>query len=154
MLITLRRVIATHLHIAGYGICLFCRQPTTQPLLCHYCAEELPLLDHHCRLCGTPLAGDNDICGHCLLEPPEWDFLHILADFEFPLTGPPAEISTQTITCRPIRPYAGRTLSCRGTQTRSDPTGSVTLATSMVPRLQSGTGDRTPYHAATEYSLQ
>lgn len=69
------------------GICLFCRQATDQALLCHYCAEELPLLDHHCRLCGTPMAGKENICGHCQLQPPVWDFLHILADYQFPLIG-------------------------------------------------------------------
>jgi len=83
----LHRVIPAHFNTAFDGLCLFCRQPTTQPLLCGYCAEDLPLLDHHCRLCGTPLAGGHDICGHCQLQPPEWDFLHILADFQFPLTG-------------------------------------------------------------------
>ena len=87
MFAMLRQFVPSRFHSTWSGICLFCRQPTAQPLLCRYCAEELPLLDHHCRLCGTPLAGGNDFCGHCLLQPPEWDFLHILADFEFPLTG-------------------------------------------------------------------
>jgi len=87
MLTALFRSFSSALYPACQGICLFCRQPTRQPLLCHYCAEELPLLDHHCRLCGSPMAGKEDICGHCLLQPPEWDFLHILADYQFPLTG-------------------------------------------------------------------
>lgn len=87
MLTALYRIFSSALYPACQGICLFCRQPAHQPLLCHYCAEELPLLDHHCRLCGSPMAGKEDICGHCLLQPPEWDFLHILADYQFPLTG-------------------------------------------------------------------
>ncbi len=87
MLTTLHRFFSSALYPACQGICLFCRQPTTRPLLCHCCAEELPLLDHHCRLCGSPMAGKDDVCGHCLLQPPAWDFLHILADYQFPLNG-------------------------------------------------------------------
>lgn len=33
------------------------------------------------------MAGKDDVCGHCLLQPPAWDFLHILADYQFPLNG-------------------------------------------------------------------
>ncbi len=87
MFSSLKRIFTSVCYPALQGICLFCRQPTSQPLLCHYCAEELPLLDHHCHLCGTPIAGSETICGHCLLQPPEWDHLHILADYQFPLIG-------------------------------------------------------------------
>jgi ComF family protein len=69
------------------GDCLFCHQTTAQPLLCDFCAESLPLLDHHCRLCGRPLAGHRLTCDTCTQQPPVWDYLHILADYEFPLPG-------------------------------------------------------------------
>lgn len=69
------------------GLCLLCHQPTDADLICSWCAEELPLLDHYCYLCGTPLAGHSSICGVCIGSPPIWDRLHILADYEFPLQG-------------------------------------------------------------------
>lgn len=30
------------------------------------------------------MAGHSNICGPCALQPPIWDYLHVLADFEFP----------------------------------------------------------------------
>lgn len=69
------------------GLCLLCRQPTDADLICSWCSDELPILDHYCYLCGTPLAGHATKCGVCIASPPVWDRLHILADYEFPLQG-------------------------------------------------------------------
>lgn len=74
-------------HPALQGDCLFCHQTTTQALLCDVCAETLPILDHHCPLCGIPLTGQKQVCDACTRQPPAWDYLHILADFEFPMPG-------------------------------------------------------------------
>lgn len=64
-------------------LCLCCRQ-SSHSLLCEDCQSDIPVLDHYCIRCGMPLGGHTDICGPCALQPPVWDYLHILADFEFP----------------------------------------------------------------------
>jgi len=67
------------------GVCLLCRQPSPQPLLCPHCAAELPRLEQPCELCGHPVptVGDRR-CGQCLRHPPPWDRLFALADYGFP----------------------------------------------------------------------
>ncbi len=67
--------------------CLLCKQPAQAALICQYCAEELPILDHFCFQCGIPLAGHQTLCSQCQRNPPAWDRLHILSDYEFPIKG-------------------------------------------------------------------
>lgn len=67
------------------GVCLLCRQPSSQPLLCAHCAAVLPRLEQPCERCGHPVptVGDH-LCGQCLRQPPPWDRLFALADYGFP----------------------------------------------------------------------
>jgi len=50
--------------------CSLCRVPCTD-LLCEHCQDQLPFLNHCCRVCALPL-GAPGICAECLQSPPEF----------------------------------------------------------------------------------
>ena len=55
-----------------YGICQDC----LVDMPWHNCAQ--------CPQCGLP-AYDNQLCGHCIQSPPEFDSAHALFRYEFPI---------------------------------------------------------------------
>ncbi len=66
------------------GVCLLCRQPTHQPLLCAWCTADLPLTRHACPGCGIEMPSAARRCGRCQQHPPAWDQLRILSDYQPP----------------------------------------------------------------------
>ena len=67
------------------GICLLCRQPVQDsPLLCDYCHQSLPKLNHPCPLCAHPMPHAATCCGHCLQHAPSWEALRVIAGYEQP----------------------------------------------------------------------
>jgi ComF family protein len=53
--------------------CLICRTKNRQ-VVCKICLESLPRLTHTCLQCALPLSVPSDqICGHCIQNPPALD---------------------------------------------------------------------------------
>ncbi len=50
---------------------------------CQTCFARFPV-HHHCLKCGFSLPLPQSECGHCLFEPPIWDTLICLSDYQFP----------------------------------------------------------------------
>lgn len=72
-------------HPALLGNCLLCQQAVQQrALLCNECQAGLPQLHHPCPLCATPMPHAAPLCGRCLSQPPAWERLRVLADYEEP----------------------------------------------------------------------
>ena len=72
-------------HPALLGNCLLCHQAVQHhPLLCDECQAELPKIEHPCPRCGFPLSETAQRCGQCLQQPPTWDRLCVLADYQAP----------------------------------------------------------------------
>ena len=77
------RTIGTHRLLLGD--CLLCRQSSqTHPLICDECQADLPRIPFPCPSCAFPLAEPGIRCGACLQQPPAWDRLRVLADYETP----------------------------------------------------------------------
>ena len=68
--------------------CLLCRSANGDDIaLCSRCQEDLPWhIQPHCPQCGL-LSFDNQICGHCLKSPPDFDMTHSLFTYDFPLNA-------------------------------------------------------------------
>ena len=80
---TLLRHLADHPTLLGN--CLICHQAVQQhPLLCDECQAELPRMEHPCPRCGFPLPETGYLCGACLRQPPAWDRLRVIADYQAP----------------------------------------------------------------------
>lgn len=72
-------------HSLLLGDCLLCRQSTqTHPLICDTCQDDLPRIQFPCPYCAFPLAEPGIRCGECLQQPPPWDRLRIIADYQSP----------------------------------------------------------------------
>ncbi|GAA3718091.1 ComF family protein [Oceanisphaera sediminis] len=68
-----------------WGQCLLCRHDCEQQaLICRQCRDELPQLEHPCPQCAFPLAVADAHCGQCQRQPPPWQRMRVLADFESP----------------------------------------------------------------------
>ncbi len=53
------------------GYCAFCLAPALAGRgWCTACLVELPWNLHSCEQCGDPLAQEQSLCGHCLIDPP------------------------------------------------------------------------------------
>lgn len=69
------------------GICLLCQQPADrEPLLCSWCRQSLPPPAQACPQCGLP-ASAGSLCGLCRRQPPAWDQLLALGDYQQPWQG-------------------------------------------------------------------
>jgi len=81
----LQRLQTSSSHPLLLGDCLLCRQSAqSQPLLCDECQAELPRILYACPYCAFPLSEPAILCGTCLQQPPAWDRLRVLADYETP----------------------------------------------------------------------
>lgn len=60
---------------------------TTQPfhLWCDHCVERLRQTNPRCQHCGLPTLIPVEQCGQCLSEPPVWDRLFCIGDYQAPL---------------------------------------------------------------------
>ncbi len=73
--------------------CLLCSSQSTLAMnLCSACLDELPWIEHACRLCGLPIYGspvehihENQICGACLKQPPPFGRSLSVFTYEFPI---------------------------------------------------------------------
>jgi ComF family protein len=53
------------------GYCAFCLAPAVEGRgWCSRCVVELPWNLHSCEQCGDPVAQEQSLCGHCLIDPP------------------------------------------------------------------------------------
>ncbi len=62
--------------------CLICHQSASlASSLCDHCIAALPLNQHPCRLCATPMPADTEglLCGNCLQNTPAFD--HVFSPF-------------------------------------------------------------------------
>ncbi|MDD4885553.1 MAG: ComF family protein [Thiomonas sp.] len=65
------------------GRCAHCDARSSQPL-CGACLQQDLPLRPRCQRCGVAVAQDGQICGHCLLHPPQWAGALALGDYHFP----------------------------------------------------------------------
>lgn len=65
-------------------LCGLPRVTQDHSLWCHSCYQSLSS-DCLCPRCGLQLAAEEDLCGQCLLQPPYWQRLYCLGDYQFPL---------------------------------------------------------------------
>lgn len=72
--------------------CALCQASATSNdyALCEACLDTLPYTDNNCcAQCATPIPvstnGKNNICGHCLKQPPYFDATYALMRYQFPL---------------------------------------------------------------------
>lgn len=72
----------------GYR-CWLCQQPLVlaQHGICSCCLTRLPTLPTCCPRCGLPTASSFNDCGRCILEPPPWQHLVAVSDYQPPLKG-------------------------------------------------------------------
>ena len=75
-------------HLYPYT-CILCNKASDQAKdLCLACQMDLPWLRHCCQLCGLALPTESMTmtCGHCLQNPPPYDYLFSLWQYQAPLT--------------------------------------------------------------------
>lgn len=67
--------------------CYFCQQRLSIPShgICSFCLTYLPPLPLCCPQCGLPAGSEQEICGRCQLEPPPWQHLIAVGDYQNPL---------------------------------------------------------------------
>lgn len=68
--------------------CIFCKQLSTRKQdLCENCLQDLPFLTQCCTRCAKPLSGSQSFtCGQCLSEPPSFDRIYALFEYQPPVT--------------------------------------------------------------------
>jgi len=71
------------------GRCWLCHLPLACPSwgLCSRCTALFPPPLAVCPHCGLPALSGRLSCGRCLLQPPQWDTLVYVADYQPPLRG-------------------------------------------------------------------
>lgn len=72
----------------GYR-CWLCQQPLvlSHHGICSFCLTWLPVLPTCCPRCGLPAESSFNDCGRCALEPPPWQHLVAVSDYQPPLKG-------------------------------------------------------------------
>ena len=70
------------------GFCVQCENPlmVVQHGLCSRCNQTIRRFSY-CGRCGTELAQDALVCGHCLRELPHWQRMVIIGKYAEPLSG-------------------------------------------------------------------
>lgn len=69
------------------GLCWLCRMPLACPTwgICSHCAKALPKVPPCCPCCGLSAEYTQAPCGRCLQNPPNWDYLLFITDYQEPL---------------------------------------------------------------------
>lgn len=69
------------------GRCWLCHLSLACPWwgLCSSCTALFPPPSFSCPQCGLPASSEHVSCGRCLLQPPEWDRIVYVADYQPPL---------------------------------------------------------------------
>ncbi|MGO2368662.1 MAG: DNA utilization protein GntX [Serratia sp. (in: enterobacteria)] len=67
--------------------CWLCRQPLRLHChgICSYCLRHLPTKPLCCPRCGLPAGDTARPCGRCLQQPPPWQSLVFVSDYQAPL---------------------------------------------------------------------
>ncbi len=69
-------------------LCPLCRMPLADDhaKLCRFCLQRL-LQTSRCPCCGLQSTDDTSLCGQCLQQPPLWQRLYCVGDYQPPLSG-------------------------------------------------------------------
>ncbi len=70
----------------GVSHCDFCSQamPPSETIWCQACLDLIKTVPR-CQRCGLQTEHETDVCGECLLHPPQWDRLYCVSDYSDPL---------------------------------------------------------------------
>lgn len=70
------------------GLCWLCRMPLACPAwgMCSRCKAAMPVVPPCCPCCGLPAMWTASPCGRCLQNPPLWDRLLFVTDYQPPLS--------------------------------------------------------------------
>lgn len=82
-MILLKSALAPYLH----RICDICSMTlkADESFWCTHCQQHF-IHQSCCRCCGLPMPRPVDHCGACLTQPPKWNQLYCLGDYQFPLS--------------------------------------------------------------------
>ncbi|MBD1576000.1 ComF family protein [Vibrio sp. S11_S32] len=62
------------------------RPNTDLPLWCATCCEQFFSHEPRCQRCGLETLKPTKLCGQCLVDPPAWDRLYCVNNYQFPLS--------------------------------------------------------------------
>jgi len=73
-----------------FDLCILCQLKLTassKSKICSDCLNDLPWLEHCCKVCALPLPSDQDnlICGQCQKKPPTFTQAQALFHYQFPI---------------------------------------------------------------------
>lgn len=80
------RLLRRSMQKLGVSHCDYCclAMPPSSTIWCQPCLHLIPNVPR-CKQCGLHTEHDTDVCGECLLHPPQWDRLFCISDYSEPL---------------------------------------------------------------------
>lgn len=67
--------------------CLICSFKA-RDYFCSDCLQDLPWVSNACPVCAKEMPSHSkDVCGECLIDPPNFNLMHVLFKYDFPITS-------------------------------------------------------------------